>query len=121
MSREPPLTESDVDAYVRHLPQITALREDPSGLPGLLSSTGWTESRLAYVATKAGLSLLGSLDPQALEAKAAPPFAVPTPAEEALVLSREADIAKAFAQIIRAAREKDSPRPPARRGGRRGG
>jgi hypothetical protein len=104
-----------VDQYVRHLPEIEALKSDLSGLSGLLLATGWTEGRLAYVVSKTGLALLERLDPEAPTLKSAPPFARPTPEEAALVSDRERDIARAYAQIIQAARAKERPKPPARK------
>jgi hypothetical protein len=118
--REAPLTERDVELYIAHLPSIEGLKGNPSGLSELLVATGWSESRLAYVASRVGLALLGSLDPEALKALDPPPFAMPTTEEAELVLSREQAIAKAFAQITRAARAREAPQQTAVRGRRRG-
>jgi hypothetical protein len=121
MSREPPLTERDVEFYVSHLPQIEALKDDPSGLQSLIAATGWTEGRLAYVTAKAGLALMGHLDPEGLKAKKFPAFALPTEEETALVLAKEPAIARAFAQISRTRRDKAARAAPARKPSRRRG
>jgi hypothetical protein len=121
MSREDPLSERDVELYIAHLPRIEALRGEPSALQEILAATGWSEGRLAYVAGKIGAVLLGFLDPDALKARRLPEFALPTPDEEALVLSREPAIARAYAQVTRTRRDAAARDAPPRRAARRRG
>jgi hypothetical protein len=116
MSDEPPLTEKDVDLYIRHLPSIDLLKAEPARLQTVLAETGWTEGRLAYVCSKVGLALLWNLDQADFLTKGLPPFAMPSAGETSLVLAREPDIARTFAQITRTSREKPrQSRNPSRR------
>ncbi|MDR1167200.1 MAG: hypothetical protein LBO66_15280 [Deltaproteobacteria bacterium] len=124
IDREPPLNNLDLDSYIKELPLILKLREDPGLIPQILADAGWSPNRLAYVCAKvgAGLTLLLN-DPAAADAiksgadKAAgagpareggeespappwPSFVDPSPDELSLIAEREAEIAKAFHKAI---------------------
>ena len=96
MVKEPPLTESDLAAYQKFAGDIVAMASNPDIMAQLIAASGWTESRLTYVAVKVGLGLTRLEDPNSPVLSSVPEFAWPTE-EEALIieLSRD-DLAKAI-------------------------
>jgi hypothetical protein len=105
--KEPQLNENDIDYYIKELPQILALKADPSQIPKIIAATGWSENRLAYVATKMGTGLITLLEPEESFKYRFPFFTHPTPAEAELIKAREKDIQQAFMRII----DSETPKP----------
>ncbi|MDR2349278.1 MAG: hypothetical protein LBF41_01460 [Deltaproteobacteria bacterium] len=107
LAAEPPLNQNDIDRYIKELPLILSLKDDPGGIHDVLAATGWTENRLVYVATKVGMGLKLTLETEEEMARGYPAFARPTAGEGQLILEREAELRAAFAKLVPAP-------PPAR-------
>jgi hypothetical protein len=88
--------------YVRQLPQILSLDQDPGNAHAILEATGWTEGRLAYVCVKVGIGLIMLLDPDDPRLPKYPLFVAPLEEEMALIAQMEAEISKAFRASLRA-------------------
>jgi hypothetical protein len=108
ISGEYPLNNNDIDRYIRELPLILALNDDPSLINELLAATGWTENRLVYVTTKVGMGLILLLNPSEKGSQKYPSFARPSLNEEKLITEREPEIQAAFEKLI-AASQKQEP------------
>jgi hypothetical protein len=97
MAHQPALTDSDLATYQKFAGDIVALEGDPRRvMDHILTATGWTESRLTYVAVKVGLGLAKMEDPNNPRLLQAPEFALPTEDEALLIASRSSDLAKAL-------------------------
>lgn len=96
MSRQAPLTEEDVRTYLSHAEAIYMLRYEPEKTAQVVSETGWTENRFAYVSTKVavGMSLLVRRDDP--RNASIPDFARPAGAELSLLRSYQDDLVKAM-------------------------
>jgi hypothetical protein len=111
VSSEPPLNQNDLDHYIKELPLILKLSGDLSLVPEILAATGWTENRLVYVATKVGMGLKESLEPEPAKIPRRPAFAMPSPMEARLIAEREGEIEAAFNKII----QSEKPQAPAKK------
>jgi hypothetical protein len=102
---EYPLNNNDIDNYIRELPLIISLAENPGLSSEILSATGWTESRLIYVTTKVGMGLILLLNPLEKGSQKYPSFARPSLNEEKLITEREPEIQAAFDKLISASQK----------------
>jgi hypothetical protein len=107
MVRETPLTDSDLAAYQKYAGDIVAMGANPELLANIVSASGWTESRLTYVAVKVGLGLARLEDPNSPVLAHVPEFAWPTE-EEALLIEFKRD---ALAKALRTAEPAIAPEP----------
>lgn len=84
---EPPLTQADIDAFVKYAPELYKLPEgDDEGAQKILQKAGWTDVRSAYVAFKIAAATSIKTDPSsAVIFEAMMPEMMPLPAEQALV------------------------------------
>jgi hypothetical protein len=111
MSREGPLTQADVDAYVYLAPRLSAeeARDRETALR-LLAEVKLTKTRAAYIALKIPLAqamVMGLMKPEGLEENETPPYLRPGAAELALV----ADNLQTLLQAQRAAGGTSRPAP----------
>lgn len=62
-----PITQADVDAYIKAIPQITASAGDEAKLMNIYKEAGWDEWRGAYVISKVGTAYAISMAPDHAE------------------------------------------------------
>jgi hypothetical protein len=108
--REPPLTKQEVLTYEQNIEAIAALASDPSALPAILETTGWSLERLTYVATKMGVGLSNILYPENPRLKNAQEFLAPTPAERELIVDNLNALVKGYESL-----SKPKPDPKAKK------
>jgi hypothetical protein len=96
LAKQPPLMELDLTIYEQNFAALSALNDEPSGLPAFLETTGWSEDRLIYAATKVGLGLMMIFEPQNPRLKFSPQFAKPTASELELISSHLTPLIKAI-------------------------
>ncbi|MDR0882489.1 MAG: hypothetical protein LBP55_08100 [Candidatus Adiutrix sp.] len=56
LKKEPPLTQTDIDAYLKILPQLGSVLSDPAAIAKLSESAGLTDVRFNYITAKIGVS-----------------------------------------------------------------
>jgi hypothetical protein len=101
ISREPPLSKQEIQAYEEHLESIVALDADPSLMPEILERTGWTQERFTYVVTKVSVGLSNILYPENPRLINAPDFVNPTPAERELIVDRLKELVKGYQNLAK--------------------
>jgi|GEM_PF-2177710 len=57
LAKEKPLTQADIDAYLKILPQLGAVAQDNSAVAKLYQDAGFTELRFNYAVGKIGLGM----------------------------------------------------------------
>lgn len=63
-ANQSPITQVDVDAYIKAIPQITASMGDEAKLMEIYKEAGWDEWRGAYVISKVGTAYAISMAPE---------------------------------------------------------
>lgn len=66
-ANQAPITQADVDAYIKAIPQITASMGDEAKLREIYEEAGWDEWRGAYVLSKVGTAYAISAAPEQAE------------------------------------------------------
>ncbi len=92
LQKEPPVTNADIDAYIKMLPQMpAALSGGEAGLVKLYEGLGLTQMRFTYIMSKIGIAhslAMGRFNAERLDTEGVPEFLRPTDAEKALVAGR---------------------------------
>lgn len=98
---EPPLTQADIDAFVKYAPELYKLPEgDDAAAQKILDKASWTDVRLAYVAFKIAAATSIKMDPSSAAIfEAMMPEMMPLPEEQALVEKNLAQILKVSEQF----------------------
>lgn len=102
LAAEPPLTQEDIDTFVKNAPalQAAAEQEDEAAYMKLIEEIGWSEIRAAYIPLKIGIAWAVQEDPESAMIIQAlfPPETMPKPEEQALVEKNMDKIAPFFAE-----------------------
>jgi len=87
LAKEPPLTQTDVDTYLRIWPKLALMQEDDTAVDSLLKDAGWSRYRATYVINKILFAqpLAQGADPLLVKALGLPPSLYPSDADVALV------------------------------------
>ena len=89
LAAEPPLTQTDIDTFVKHAPELQKAAEvdNETAYLEVIKEIGWTEIRAAYIHIKIGMAWAASEDPESAAMMQAlfPPEMLPLPEERALV------------------------------------
>lgn len=93
-----PITQADVDTYIKVIPQITASAGDEAKLMAIYKDAGWDEWRGAYVLSKVGTAYAISMSPDYAEMMTAqlPDSLKPSQAEIDMVAKSQDKITKAL-------------------------
>ena len=93
-----PISQADVDAYIKAIPQITASAGDEAKLMAIYKEAGWDEWRGAYVISKVGTAYAISMAPAQADMMTAqlPASLKPTQAEIDMVAKAQDKITKAL-------------------------
>lgn len=99
LAQEPPLTQADVDGYIKILPKFPAAAGDPAAVVKLKKETGWTETHFIYVTKKMGLAyaLAMGMSAEELEMDKIPQALRPSKVEVTLVKKNLPALQKAAA------------------------
>lgn len=99
LAKEPPLTQADVDGYIKLLPKITAAAANPAAAAELYKEVGWTEIHFSYVMAKLGFAqaLAMGMPAEALQMDKIPQALRPSEAEVTLVKNNLPALQKAAA------------------------
>lgn len=99
LAREVPLTQADIEVYMKFLPRVPQAAGNENSMTLLFQSTGLTESRFLYVFGKIPIAfdLASGSSAQDLKLDQVPPALRPTPDETALVKKNIEPLRKAFA------------------------
>jgi hypothetical protein len=84
---EPPLSQADIDAYIKIMPELTRLLNDPQSAEQLAASLNLSQSRFSYIVAKVGLTmaLASGADPKMLGLDSLPKALHPSDRELRLV------------------------------------
>jgi hypothetical protein len=87
LDAEPPLSQADVDAYVKIMPEMTKLLSDPQSAENLAASLNLSQIRFSYIVAKVPLTmaLASGADPKALGLDSLPKALHPSDQELRLV------------------------------------
>lgn len=64
LAREAPLTQTDVDKFIRYFPELDHAADDDAATQNILRQAQWTETRMVYVVFKIGYTLVMLEDPE---------------------------------------------------------
>lgn len=97
-ANQSPITQADVDAYIKAIPQITANMGDEAKLLAIYKEAGWDEWRGAYVLSKVGTAYAISMAPDqaSMMTGQLPASLKPSQAEIDLVSKAQDKITKAI-------------------------
>lgn len=86
-AKEPPLTQADVDLYMKAMPKIPAAIGNPQALEQLYTDLGLTEIRFSFIVARIGIahSLALNVSPEQLGLANLPEIVRPTESDKALV------------------------------------
>ncbi|MDR1922288.1 MAG: hypothetical protein LBS31_11190 [Candidatus Adiutrix sp.] len=96
MAKEPPLTQADVDAYIKILPDMGKVMADSAALVKLYESVGLTESRFSVVVPKISFALVEAQAGDAVDYETLPEFLRPSAADVTLVKKNSEAVQKAL-------------------------
>jgi len=87
LGQEPPLGQADVDAYVKIMPELTRLLNDPQSAGPLAAGLNLSQLRFSYIMAKVPLTmaLASGADPKTLGLDSLPKVLHPSPKELRLV------------------------------------
>lgn len=97
---EPPLSQKDINAYIKIVPELATVGTDQSKVPAILKKVGLSEIRGAYVAAKVGIAMMTIQAGEQAKTMLAqvPEYFHPSPEELELVKKNQAAITKAIPQ-----------------------
>lgn len=101
LANEPPMTQADIDIYLKVLPELGKAMQDPSAVEKIQKSSGLSEARLGLVLTKVSLAQAMSLGMtlEQLNAGSLPDAMKPTDADVELVKKNMDKINEAMVQM----------------------
>ncbi len=104
LAKEPPLTQADVEAYLKIMPEMPKAMNDPSILIKAYEGAGLTEVRFSYVVSKIALAQAMSMGASAeqLGLDRLPEVLRPTEADRELVNKNKEALGKAAEEMTRA-------------------
>ncbi|MDR2935139.1 MAG: hypothetical protein LBV70_04575 [Candidatus Adiutrix sp.] len=87
LEAEPPLGQTDIDAYIKIMPEMTRLLSDPQSAEHLAASLNLSQIRFSYIVAKVPLAmaLTSGADPKALGLDSLPQALRPSELELRLV------------------------------------
>jgi len=87
LDKEPPLSQADVDAYIKIMPELPRLLSDPQGAEPLASGLNLSPLRFSYIVAKVPLTmaLASGADPKSLGLDSLPRALRPSDRELSLV------------------------------------
>lgn len=99
---EKPLTQADIDAYIKLLPSTGAVASDTAAVAKLYEGAGFSEARFGFVASKIGLSmgLAAGATAQQLGLDQVPAVLRPSEADIELVKKNADNLQKATMEMI---------------------
>lgn len=97
-ANQSPITQTDIDAYIKVIPQIIASAGDEAKLMAVYDEVGWDEWRGAYVISKVGTAYAIAMAPGQAEMMTAqlPASLKPTQEEIDMVSKSQEEITKAL-------------------------
>lgn len=101
MEKEKPLAQADIDAYLKILPKMGAVAQDPAAVAKLYEGAGLSEVRFSYISAKVGLgmALAAGATAQQLNMEQMPEVLRPTDEEVALVKKNLSALQKAAMEM----------------------
>ena len=107
LADEPPLSQADVDAYVKIMPELARILSDPQSAEQLAASLNLSQIRFSYVVAKVPLTmaLASGADPKALGLDSLPKALHPSDTELRLVKDNIENLLKAADEANRALTE----------------
>ena len=103
MSKEPPLTQNDIDMFLKFAPQLEELSDDEEAVAKLITDSGMSGERFQYAASKISMGMLMVMMPtmvtreMILESGETPEFMIPSE-DEVKLLEKNMDAFQALMQ-----------------------
>ena len=103
MSKEPPLTQNDIDTFLKFAPQLEELSDDEEAVVKLITDSGMSAERFQYAASKISMGMLMVMMPtmvtreMILESGETPEFMIPSE-DEVKLLEKNMDAFQALMQ-----------------------
>jgi len=87
LEKEKPLTQADIDAYLKVLPKMGSVMNNPDGMGSLAKEAGFSDVRFSYVSGRVGfaMSQAAGATAQQMDLSQVPQALRPTDAEIELV------------------------------------
>ena len=104
LAKEPPISQADLDAYLKALPQMLKAMTDEAAAAEMLKTAGMTDMRFSYVAAKINLAmnLAAGATPEQLGMSQIPDVIKPTQAEQDLVKKNLPALQKGVEEMTKA-------------------
>lgn len=104
LQKEPPLSQADVDAYLKIMPEMPKAMSDPNALVKAYEAAGLTEVRFSYIVSKIALAQAMNMGAKAsdLQLDQLPEVLRPTDADVALVKKNMDALNKAAMEMTQA-------------------
>lgn len=108
LEKEKPLSQADIDAYVKLLPKMGVAATDPAALAKLYEGAGLSEVRFTYISSKVGLgmALAAGATADQLNLNQMPEVLRPTDEEVALVKKNLSELQKAAMEMATSMQQK---------------
>lgn len=86
LAREAPLTQADVDKFIKYFPELDRVAGDDAATQNILRQAQWTETRMVYVVFKIGYTCVMLEEPESKDFfQAFFPEFMPLESERALI------------------------------------
>lgn len=102
LGKESPLTQADIDAYLKVLPKMGAAMNSAEAMAALSTEAGFSDVRFSYVGSKVGfaMSLAAGATAQQMDMSQIPQVLRPTEAEIELVKKNIEPLQKASMEML---------------------
>ncbi|KXS56371.1 MAG: hypothetical protein AMR96_03050 [Candidatus Adiutrix intracellularis] len=103
LALEPPLSQVDVDIYLKILPELPTIMADPSSLSRIATAHDLSQTRFSYIMAKVPLTLvlIDGTSPEELGLNALPPVLHPTESEKAVVAQNREKLHQASNEALK--------------------
>jgi len=102
LAEEPPLSQADLDAYIKIMPELTRILSDPQSAEQLAVSLNLSPIRFSYIVAKVPLAmaLTYGADPKSLGLDSLPKVLYPSDKELRLVKNNLDSLVKSAEEVI---------------------
>lgn len=103
LAKEPPISQADVDAYIKIIPELPKLMSDPQSADGLAAAHQLSQVRFSYIMAKVPLTMAiaAGADPKALGLEELPTLLHPSAEELAVIKANLRALSEAAAEANR--------------------
>lgn len=103
LALEPPLSQADVDIYLKILPELPTIMADPSSLSRIVTAHDLSQTRFSYIMAKVPLTLvlIDGTSPEELGLNTLPSVLHPTESEKAVIAQNREKLHQASNEALK--------------------